>query len=476
MGKRWEGPIAHENQETGDDRCLAAGALSWAAPFPINWTHAEGAEMVAVAQMTERRDGGVIWGSGVFLDTPEGLRRQQECEAAQAAGLNWGISVDLDDVSLELRVREEVLAEQASMLAALFGDEENVEEEEPADENGRVKVAEIHSGDYMTVVTSARIRAASVVTIPAFIGAHITILSDESSDATNATALGADIDPFSTGADIDPFAEVLSLVASVYPVAPPSAWFTDMAFTEKTPIVVTDEGEIYGHGATWDTFHIGFAGQRIDPPRSMANYGYFRLGYIVTAEGESVPIGKITMTTGHAEDGLSALDTMAHYDNTGAVVADVVCGEDEFGIWVHGALRPGVTDEQVRELRAAPLSGDWREIRGNLELVGLLAVNVPGFAVPRMGALVAGGAVRSLVASAAFGEVIQDVVLTREEKLALKELVAERQNGAENGSVEATEVDLVAAALGTKTERAAKAKRAFRIEQARERAAKAKGK
>ena len=47
------------------------------------------------------------------------------------------------------------------------------------------------------------------------------------------------------------------------------------------------------------------------------------------------------------------------------------------GIWVTGALRPGVTPQHIRELRGASLSGDWRRIGGSLELVG------PGFPVPR---------------------------------------------------------------------------------------------
>jgi hypothetical protein len=39
----------------------------------------------------------------------------------------------------------------------------------------------------------------------------------------------------------------------------------------------------------------------------------------------------------------------------------------------------------VYELQAAgQVSGDWRRIGGQLRLVGLLAVNVPGFPVPKM--------------------------------------------------------------------------------------------
>jgi hypothetical protein len=77
----------------------------------------------------------------------------------------------------------------------------------------------------------------------------------------------------------------------------------------------------------------------------------------------------------------------------------VAVGEDAHGIWVAGALRPDVTADKVRALRASPLSGDWRRIGNNLELVAALAVNTPGFPIPRPSGLVASGHVQSLVAS-----------------------------------------------------------------------------
>jgi hypothetical protein len=70
---------------------------------------------------------------------------------------------------------------------------------------------------------------------------------------------------------------------------------------------------------------------------------------------------------------------MAHYDDTATVMADVAIGEDSFGIWIAGAVRPDATDEQVRKLTASSLSGDWREIGGQLELVAALCVPMPGF-------------------------------------------------------------------------------------------------
>jgi hypothetical protein len=50
-------------------------------------------------------------------------------------------------------------------------------------------------------------------------------------------------------------------------------------------------------------------------------------------------------------------------------------------------------------LRAASLSGDWRRINGNLELVAALAVNVPGFPIPRTQAAMAAAGQLALVAS-----------------------------------------------------------------------------
>ncbi len=50
-------------------------------------------------------------------------------------------------------------------------------------------------------------------------------------------------------------------------------------------------------------------------------------------------------------------------------------------------------------LRAAAPSGDWRRIGSALRLVGLLAVNVPGFPVPKLSTKYASGVQMALVAS-----------------------------------------------------------------------------
>jgi hypothetical protein len=78
----------------------------------------------------------------------------------------------------------------------------------------------------------------------------------------------------------------------------------------------------------------------------------------------------------------------------------VAVGNDAHGIWVAGAIRPGTSESRIRELRAAgQVSGDWRRIGGSLRLVGLLAVNVPGFPVPKLRTHLTSGQQLSLVAA-----------------------------------------------------------------------------
>jgi hypothetical protein len=179
---------------------------------------------------------------------------------------------------------------------------------------------------------------------------------------------------------------------------PNGDWFTDPLLTGPSPIVVTEDGRIFCHLATWGTCHIGISDVCITPPSSPTDYSFFRTGTVLTTTGE-VPVGQITMGTGHANLQLNASRTVAHYDNTGTVVADVAAGEDEYGIWISGAVRASATPEQIAALRGSALSGDWRTIRGHLELVAALAVNVPGFPIPRIGLAASGGKQSALVAA-----------------------------------------------------------------------------
>jgi len=180
---------------------------------------------------------------------------------------------------------------------------------------------------------------------------------------------------------------------------PPRSWFDDPKLTVPIGITITDQGRVYGHVAQWGECHIGHTDTCVTPPHEDV-HPYFMTGEVVCADGSRVAVGQITVGTGHAPLSYRASRAAEHYDHTGSAVADVVVGNDSVGIWVAGAIRPNAEAGRVHELRASgQVSGDWRRIGGSLRLVGLLAVNVPGFPVPRLRARVASGEPQSLVAA-----------------------------------------------------------------------------
>lgn len=392
---RWEGVIAREGEMTGDGRLIEDGALRWDdLPIPLRVAFKDvgghdGAEVCGRIETVERREGGDIYATGTFdLGSAVGTEAFRQVTEQ----MSNGVSIDTDDVTFRIMAK-------ADMTGADVADSSNADDGE-LDPDGRVKVAAMSASDELTVIESARLRAATLVAVPAFATARVYAAGqapgtstpaerDENVDSAEKMARSADADLPSRDA----------LTAAAIPTAPPEAWFKDPQLTGPTALVVEDDGRVYGHIAAWGTCHIGQIGKCVEPPTSPSNYAYFRTGALQTAEGTSVAVGHLTMGTGHAGPRDSANAAAEHYDNTGTVFADVAAGEDAYGIWVAGSLRPGITAEQVRVARSAPISGDWRTIRGALELVGALAVNVPGFPVPRPQGLLASGEVRSLQAS-----------------------------------------------------------------------------
>lgn len=153
-----------------------------------------------------------------------------------------------------------------------------------------------------------------------------------------------------------------------------------------TPLTVGEDGRLWGHLASWDTCHTGIGNRCVMAPHTATGYAYFRTGEVLCSDSSRIPVGKITLGTGHADAQLGYIPAIAHYDDTGTVVAVVNVGEDKYGIWVAGTTVPGADEAKMAELRRSPLSGDWRRIGGNLELVAALAVNSPGFPVIRASA------------------------------------------------------------------------------------------
>nr|DAS09063.1 MAG TPA: minor head component F [Caudoviricetes sp.] len=464
----WVGVLALEGHPTGDGRTLAADSLSWSTPLPLRWVKQDtgehnGAVVVGKILTIDRvphpnnPNVNIIKASGVFAETPEGYEAQNQV----AEELAQGVSVDLDDMQFT------------------FADGDNTDDNGPRD----------------VTITKARIRAATLVAIPAFAEAKLQVLTDnsttddeetdeekatfdaiaetwENSNTDGDTAGGEDLGTFNWVSDagglphyIDRIRKALqrrgmpkshaiasavnqvkrwargggkvtaktrakavkalaeweakraaahakpnkhsastdtfdALVASAAPVHPPAQWFNDPHLDGPTGITVTEEGRIYGHLALWDTCHIASGpGQCTTAPHSQTDYAYFHTGAILTDDSQELAVGHLTLGTGHAAPDKTVRGTMAHYDNTGLAVADVRAGEDSYGIWVAGAVRPHISPEDIRTLRSSPLSGDWRRVQGNLELVAALAVNVPGFPVPRTKGATKNKSMYSLVAA-----------------------------------------------------------------------------
>lgn len=426
----WAGPIGFEGLLTGDGRLIERGALRWPSDLsvdePLDFRyvsedvgfhdgavvvgHITGLERLALevaqtrleamgrARMDLEGDIDVIWGQGdVVLDG------EIAESAASAIGDKRarGVSMDLDQIVWEARVRADIVAEQDEFMEAMLNEGEDSDWTPPErrEVDGYVVVEEGRPDDSIMVMVEAEIRTATGVSVPAFSEALIGIVDEAAAAVDVEEADAADnVDSQPEGDDTDD-----ALVAAAAPLAPPAAWFANPQLDGPTPLTVTADGRVFGHAATFDQCHVASpAGEGICvlAPHSAMNYAKFHLGSVITDDGESISTGKITMGTGHAPARLRTAAATEHYDNTGTAVADVRAGEDQFGIWIAGAMRPDATDAQVRALRASPISGDWRKENGNLELVAALAVNVPGFPViPRPAGLVASGELYSLVAS-----------------------------------------------------------------------------
>jgi hypothetical protein len=201
-----------------------------------------------------------------------------------------------------------------------------------------------------------------------------------------------------------------SLKAAGAPALPPLSLFSDPKLPAYTPITIgaprgDGRREITGHIATWTSCHASYSSVCVRPPHSRTDYARFMTGAVRVDDAgtpRTAAVGRISMSSetgigGHADGQLNESATVAHYDNTCTAVADVAAGEDAHGIWIHGLTRPGLSDTDMDELLASPMSGDWRNHEGNLEMCAVLAVNVPGYVVPR--ARVASGEPVSLVAA-----------------------------------------------------------------------------
>jgi hypothetical protein len=132
----------------------------------------------------------------------------------------------------------------------------------------------------------------------------------------------------------------------------------------------------------------------------------------------------LTLGGGHADLKLGMRAAMAHYDNVTSAIADVCAYEDDYGIMVSGVLREDLSAKTLREARAASYSGDWREVVINgvadIEMIAALAVNVPGFPIPRPAMAASAGHTTALVAAGIVTEGVTILDETAEEARAAR--------------------------------------------------------
>ena len=367
--------VIPEERESGDGRSFKKGAISVRElPIPLLWQiktaggH-DGSVVVGKIEHIERVENGLGNATGVF----DSGAHAKEVIRLIRNGFIRGISADMDQFEAKETKTSKEKMEDAT---------------EDQKELSKDKI----------VINKARIMAATIVPKPAFQECKIILQEDNTispqEDAVIADGIYVD--------DVDAAdAQALvacGMIAGSVPVEPPTSWFENPKLSGPTPLTVDDMGRVFGHIAAWHVDHIGMR-PGTKPPRSKSNYAYFHTGLVRSAEGKDVPVGQLTLAGGHASLEASAMEAAKHYDDTASAIADVHAGEDQHGIWVAGSIRPSASPEQVRALRASAPSGDWRPIRGALELVAVCQVNVPGFPIAR--AMVSSGQIMALVAAGA---------------------------------------------------------------------------
>ncbi len=363
----WVSDLAFEGEATSDGRYMLPGSISW-RDLPLT--------LMAQTVTDDGHDGAFVAGridkinrSSSDIDgqpLPDGTKSVRGSGAFDMGGENGAEIARL--------VADETLRGVSVDLGVLdwaFRDPDTGEIIEPADLT-EAQMERAFWGELQYAVRKAELMAATVCPTPAFANAKIAV-----------TASGRPVVRLAGTFELDTRDAVL--VAAAAPVAPPRDWFFTGEPDGPVPLTITDTGHVYGHIAAWGACHVGKPGQCFQPPSSPSGYAYFNLTEILCGDGSTVTCGQVTIGTDHAPLAASWREVKAHYEQTGRCIADVRASDGKHGIWVAGALRPHVTDEERREIMGAKPSGDWRQITpgGPLELVGTLQVNHPGFPVPR---------------------------------------------------------------------------------------------
>lgn len=391
MGTRFRTMLAPIGQSTGDGRRFADGSITLAeVPFPFEWVRSregghDGAVGIGVIQQAKvmsvkdalaggwvseanakklDSDQMAVWGQGELFDdvSREDLPRLAE-DVAEATHLisagTLGPSVDLDTFSA---------------VPVMKGSDDPVtweQIEQYMDENDG------EEPDIELLITEGRVRAATLVSIPAF--AETSRPLELITEDAELALIAAEEEGRDSG---EARARLLALVASMsggHETRPAVELFVRPALDGPTAVTWDwESGWVFGHIATWQVCHVGYADVCVTAPRGQgdAPYAWFNRYGVETSDGGLISAGRLTLGGRHAGLSLAANSAMAVYDGK-TVAADVVAYEDEHGIVVSGAIRPGLSGADRAILERRKVSGDWREIGGELALIEVLALS-PG--------------------------------------------------------------------------------------------------
>jgi hypothetical protein len=481
MGTKFQTMLAPIGLSTGDGRRFKTGAINLAdVPFPFEWARSregghDGAVVVgavqeaAVLTVKDALAGGwisaeaakgmdsaleAVWAKGELFDgvSREEMPRLAE-DVAEAMHLmsagTLGPSVDLDSfegVPVIEGTDEEVTWERLEEIVEETGEEPRIE----------------------LLITQGRVRAATLVSIPAFAETSrpLELIEQEHPDHLDEAAA----DTETMGAAALECDRELALVASVTELnARPFVTDFDMpALTGPTPITFDWEtGRVFGHIATWQTCHVGYSDVCVTAPRDeTGDYSWFNRFPVETHDGGTIWAGRLTVGGRHAGLELAASSAMAVYDQK-AVAAHVRAYEDEFGIVLAGVIELASDAPERAALDRRRVSGDWRETADGLSLVEVLALSPgprahsePGFPIPgtfsRSGRQVALTAALGPVPAEGFRHFAAAVDIAGAVRQALAEdraaEAARATLGADLAAGVAREREALAAALGTNEE------------------------
>lgn len=372
MGRKWRSPITVQGIESADGRLFNLFEYP-NLPSPTRWMPADyGGHDGAVSTGVMTRtwlDGSIWWGEGEYLDdNPNAERAVQLADAgAQFWSVDPGGPLEYRFVILDANGDE--VAPKDVMRAyddIYYGDDEDGKKQDWLDTLRELIVFDLYT-----------VGAVTQLDIPCFPEARVALVDAPAEPAPAAARAEVPEGARNVTPDLDGQLRARRLLRRLAagPATRPAGWYQRQAnLTRYTPYSISDEGQITGHIAGWNSCHRGFTQRCIKPPYQ-TDFADFHTGWAALDDGSRMRVGVITHVEGH-------LRTIAEYtrcaEDPACQLGSARLYADKWGIQISGSVHPDVPAAQVTRALAGAPSGDWRGIPGGERLFGLAIVNTPG--------------------------------------------------------------------------------------------------